>query len=267
MSTHTMDTQENENHVAIDRLLSIMNDLREKCPWDKKQTMESLRCNTIEEVYELADAVLDNDMDEIRKELGDILLHVVFYSKIGEEQGKFNFADVANSLCEKLIIRHPHVYGNVTAQTDEDVKVNWEKIKLTAKEGRKSVLEGVPRSLPAMIKAYRIQDKVHGVNFDWQNPQDVLNKVKEEIGEFEQEVYNNDHDKMESEMGDILFSIINYARFMHINPENALERTNRKFINRFTRMEQAIADDGKHITDMNLDEMDVYWNKVKQDEK
>ncbi|MBP5412871.1 MAG: nucleoside triphosphate pyrophosphohydrolase [Bacteroidales bacterium] len=262
-----METLENKNHQAIDRLLNIMSELRLKCPWDKKQTLESLRCNTIEEVYELADAVMDGNMDEIRKELGDILLHVVFYCKIGEEQNKFDFADVANGLCEKLIIRHPHVFGDAKADTDEAVKVNWEKIKLNSKEGRKSVLEGVPNSLPAMIKAYRIQDKVHGVNFDWQNPQDVLNKVKEEIAEFEHEQQEHDHEKMENELGDVLFSIINYARFMHINPENALEKTNRKFINRFQRMEQAIADDHKNITDMQLEEMDIYWNKIKEDEK
>ncbi|MBO4581271.1 MAG: nucleoside triphosphate pyrophosphohydrolase [Bacteroidales bacterium] len=262
-----MDTSENKNHQAIDRLLNIMSELRLKCPWDKKQTMESLRCNTIEEVYELADAVMDGNMDEIRKELGDILLHVVFYCKIGEEQGKFNFADVANGLCEKLIVRHPHVFGNVNAETDEDVKVNWEKIKLQSKEGRKSVLEGVPDSLPAMIKAYRIQDKVHGVNFDWQNPQDVLNKVKEEIAEFEHEQQEQNQEKMENELGDVLFSVINYARFMHINPENALEKTNRKFIRRFQRMEQAIAKDNKDITDMQLNEMDIYWNQIKEDEK
>lgn len=258
--------RENENHKAIDRLLGIMEELRTKCPWDRKQTMETLRCLSIEEVYELSDAILKKNMQEIRKELGDILLHIVFYCKIASEENHFNFADVVNSLCEKLIIRHPHVFGSEKVNNEDDVKINWEKIKLQEK-GRKTVLEGVPSSLPAMIKAYRIQDKVHGVHFDWENSEDVLNKVKEEIAEFEEEKLKNNREKMESEFGDIFFSLINYARFMGINPEDALEKTNRKFINRFNKMEQKIFEDGKLLTNMNLEELDKYWNSAKQDEK
>ena len=252
----------NRDHNAIDRLLDIMVALREKCPWDKKQTLESLRYLTIEEVYELSDAILDNNLSEIKKELGDILLHIVFYAQIGKEKNAFDFADVVENICEKLILRHPHVFGDVQVSDAEDVKSNWEKIKL--KEGRKSVLEGVPLSLPAMVKAYRIQEKVRGVNFDWENSKQVLEKVKEEIVEFEQEALTTDADKMESEFGDILFSLINYARFHNINPEDALEKTNRKFINRFKQMEMLIEKSGKSLTEMNLSEMDLYWEKVKQ---
>ena len=251
----------NKNHQAIDRLLHIMEELREKCPWDKKQTIESLRYLTIEETYELSDAILDNDMDEIKKELGDIMLHLVFYSKIAEEKKAFDFAEMVNGICEKLIKRHPHVFGEVTVNDAEDVKVNWEKIKLS--EGRKSVLGGVPKSLPAMVKAFRIQEKVHGVNFDWENSSQVLDKVKEEISEFEQEIKQNKTQEMEEEFGDVLFSMINYARFLNINPEDALEKTNRKFINRFQKMEELIAHDKKVISEMNLSEMDVYWEKAK----
>jgi len=252
----------NRNHDAIDKLLDIMVALREKCPWDKKQTLKSLRYLTIEEVYELSDAILNNNLSEIKKELGDILLHIVFYAQIGMEKNAFDFADVMENICEKLIIRHPHVFGDVQVADAEDVKSNWEKIKL--KEGRKSVLEGVPQSLPAMIKAYRIQEKVRGVNFDWENSKQVLEKVKEEIVEFEQEAQVASADKMESEFGDILFSLINYARFHNINPEDALEKTNRKFINRFKKMEALIEKSGKSLTQMNLAEMDLYWEKAKQ---
>jgi XTP/dITP diphosphohydrolase len=255
----------NKECEAIERLMCIMTELRQKCPWDKKQTMESLRYLTIEETHELSDAILEQDTTEIKKELGDILLHIVFYSQIATEQGLFDFADVANSLCEKLIIRHPHIYGEVKVSNAEDVKLNWEKIKLT--EGRKSVLNGVPTSLPAMIKALRIQEKVHGVNFDWENSAQVLAKVKEEIEEFEEEARQNNQLEMEEEFGDILFSLINYARFLHINPEDALEKTNRKFINRFQEMENLIAESGKSLPDMTLPEMDVYWNCAKKQVK
>lgn len=253
---------ENRNHDAIDKLLSIMVSLREKCPWDKKQTLESLRYLTIEEVYELSDAILDNNLSEIKKELGDLLLHIVFYAQIGKEKNAFDFADVVEEICNKLILRHPHVFGDVQVADAEDVKSNWEKIKL--KEGRKSVLEGVPLSLPAVVKAFRIQEKVHGVNFDWENSEQVLEKIKEEIVEFEQEAQSADADKMESEFGDILFSLVNYARFHNINPEDALEKTNRKFINRFKEMETLIEKSGKSLTQMNLAEMDLYWEKAKQ---
>ena len=253
---------ENKDHQAIDRLLYIMEELREKCPWDKKQTIESLRYLTIEETYELSDAILNNDMDEIKKELGDIMLHIVFYSQIAKEKQAFDFADMVNGICEKLIKRHPHVFGDVQVNDAEDVKVNWEKIKLS--EGRKSVLGGVPKSLPAMVKAFRIQEKVHGVNFDWENSSQVLEKVKEEIGEFEQEAKQNNPQQMEEEFGDMLFSMINYARFVNINPEDALEKTNRKFIDRFRKMEELIAQDQKSLSDMTLAQMDVYWEEAKR---
>ena len=251
-----------QNREGMDRLLEIMVSLREKCPWDKRQTIDSLRYLTIEEVYELSDAILDNDFSEIKKELGDMLLHIVFYAQIGKEKGVFDFADVVEEICNKLIIRHPHVFGDARVDGAEEVKANWEKIKL--KEGRKSVLEGVPNSLPAMVKAYRIQEKVRGVNFDWENSRQVLEKVKEEIEEFEQEAQHADSRKMESEFGDILFSLINYARFHDINPEDALEKTNRKFIERFKKMEKLIEEDGKVLTEMSLEEMDSYWNKIKK---
>ena len=250
-----------KNNKSIDRLLQIMNELREKCPWDKKQTMDSLRYLTIEEMYELSDAILEHNLSEIKKELGDILLHIVFYSQIAKELKAFDFEDVTNEICEKLILRHPHVFGEVKVNDAEDVKTNWEKIKLS--EGRKSVLGGVPKSLPAMVKAFRIQEKVHGVNFDWENSSQVLAKVKEEIGELEDEISKNNPEKMEEEFGDILFSLINYARFLNINPEDALEKTNRKFIARFQKMENLILADGKLLTEMNLSEMDEYWGKAK----
>ncbi|MDN3594742.1 nucleoside triphosphate pyrophosphohydrolase [Zunongwangia endophytica] len=251
-----------EQLKAFDRLLTIMDDLREKCPWDRKQTMESLRHLTIEETYELGDAILDNDLEEVRKELGDVLLHLVFYAKIGSETKDFDIADVANGICEKLISRHPHIYGDVKVENEDDVKKNWENLKL--KEGKKSVLEGVPRSLPALVKATRIQDKVSGVGFDWENPAQVFAKVQEELEEFQDEVNNVDKDKMEAEFGDVLFSMINYARFLNINPENALERTNKKFIKRFQYLESKAEENKKQLKDMTLAEMDVFWNEAKK---
>ncbi len=250
----------NREAEAFVRLLNIMNDLREKCPWDKKQTMQSLRHLTIEEVYELTDAIFDNDVDEVKKELGDILLHIVFYAKIGSETNDFDITDVINGICEKLIHRHPHIYGDVTVKDEEEVKSNWEKLKL--KEGKKSVLEGVPKSLPALIKAIRIQDKARGVGFDWDNPEQVWEKVNEELGELKVEVENKSS-KIEDEFGDVLFSLINYARFLGINPEDALEKTNKKFIKRFQYLETESAKDGKKMGEMTLDEMDVYWNRAK----
>ena len=255
----------NKNSEAIERLLHIMSELRAKCPWDKKQTMDSLRYLTIEEMYELSDAILEHNLAEIKKELGDILLHIVFYSQIAKESGSFDFAEVVNAICEKLILRHPHVFGEVKVHDAEDVKTNWEKIKLS--EGRKSVLGGVPKSLPAMVKAFRIQEKVHGVNFDWENASQVLAKVKEEINELEDEIKQNNPEKMEEEFGDVLFSLINYARFLDINPEDALEKTNRKFISRFQKMENLILADGKSLTEMSLPEMDMYWEKAKNSGK
>ena len=252
----------NKDCEAIERLLQIMSELRKKCPWDKKQTMESLRYLTIEEMYELSDAILERNLTEIKKELGDILLHIVFYSQIAKENKEFDFEDVTQGICEKLILRHPHVFGDVKVSDAEDVKINWEKIKLS--EGRKSVLGGVPNSLPSMVKAFRIQEKVHGVNFDWENSSQVLEKVKEEICELEDEIKVKDPVKMEEEFGDVLFSLINYARFLNINPEDALEKTNRKFIRRFQKMEELIAEDGKLLTEMNLMEMDGYWEKAKR---
>jgi XTP/dITP diphosphohydrolase len=247
---------------AFGRLLDIMDDLREKCPWDKKQTLQTLRHLTIEETYELGDAILDNDLQEIKKELGDVLLHIVFYSKIGSETNDFDIADVCNEICEKLIHRHPHIYGNVVVENEEEVKQNWEKLKL--KEGKKSVLEGVPKSLPALVKASRIQDKVKGVGFDWEEPHQVWDKVEEEIQEFQEEIKNGDQDKIEAEFGDVLFSMINYARFLNVNPEDALERTNKKFIKRFQYLESKAGELGKPLSDMTLAEMDVFWNEAKK---
>ena len=246
---------------AFQRLLNIMDDLRAQCPWDKKQTMQSLRHLTIEETYELGDAILDNDLQEVKKELGDLLLHIVFYAKIGSETGDFDIADVANGVCEKLIIRHPHIYGDVKVDNEEDVKRNWEKIKL--KEGNKSVLGGVPKSLPALVKASRIQDKAAGVGFDWDNIDDVFAKVKEEIEELHAEVKAQKHTAIEAEFGDVLFSLINYARFLKVNPEDALERTNKKFIARFQYLERKAAESGKSLRDMTLAEMEAYWQEAK----
>ena len=246
---------------AFQRLLNIMDDLRAQCPWDKKQTMQSLRHLTIEETYELGDAILDNDLQEVKKELGDLLLHTVFYAKIGSETGDFDIADVANGVCDKLIIRHPHIYGDVKVDDEEDVKRNWEKIKL--KEGNKSVLGGVPKSLPALVKASRIQDKAAGVGFDWDNIDDVFAKVKEEIEELHAEVKAQKHTAIEAEFGDVLFSLINYARFLKVNPEDALERTNKKFIARFQYLERKAAESGKSLRDMTLAEMEAYWQEAK----
>ena len=247
---------------AFGKLLDIMDEIREKCPWDRKQTLESLRHLTIEETYELADAILDNDLPEIRKELGDLMLHIVFYAKIASQTGSFDIADVIEGINEKLINRHPHVFGDVTAETDEEVAQNWEKLKL--KEGRKSVLEGVPKSLPAMIKASRIQDKAASAGFDWEKPEQVFEKVREELEELNAEVQSGNKTKIESEFGDVLFSLINYARFINVDPESALERTNKKFIRRFQFMEEKVKDEGKTLSDMSLEEMDVHWEKSKK---
>lgn len=247
---------------AFERLLNIMDELREQCPWDKKQTMESLRHLTIEEVYELGDAILDDDQEEVKKELGDVLLHIVFYSKIGSETDAFDMADVCNGICDKLIERHPHIYGDVKVENEEDVKRNWEQIKL--KEGKTSVLQGVPKSLPAMVKAFRIQDKVAGVGFDWEQPKQVFEKVQEELQELQVEIDAGDQEKMESEFGDVLFSMINYARFLKIDPESALERTNKKFIKRFQYLEQKSKDSEKKLSEMSLAEMDVFWEEAKK---
>jgi XTP/dITP diphosphohydrolase len=246
---------------AFERLLNIMDDLRDKCPWDKKQTLDSLRHLTIEETYELTDAILQNDLKSLEGEIGDLFLHLVFYCKIGEEKKAFNVTTVLNSICEKLIYRHPHIYGDTVVENEEDVKKNWEKLKL--KEGKKSVLEGVPSSLPSLVKATRIQDKVKGIGFDWDNRTDVWNKVKEEIQELEVEVEKNSNN-IEEEFGDVLFSLINYARFININPEDALSKTNNKFITRFQEMETMIDKDSLKIDELNLSEMDVYWNKAKE---
>jgi len=252
-----------ENQLkAFDRLLTIMDELREQCPWDKKQTLQTLRHLTIEETYELGDAILDNDLEEVKKELGDLLLHIVFYAKIGSETNDFDMADVANSICEKLISRHPHIYSDVVVANEEEVKQNWEKLKL--KEGKSSVLEGVPKSLPALVKASRIQDKVAGVGFDWEEPNQVWEKVEEELNEFKAEVANANQERMESEFGDVLFSMINYARFLKINPENALERTNKKFTKRFQYLEQKAKELKKPLSEMTLKEMDVYWEEAKK---
>jgi XTP/dITP diphosphohydrolase len=255
---------------AFNRLLDIMDDLREKCPWDKKQTLESLRHLTIEETYELGDAILNNDLHEIKKELGDLLLHIVFYAKIGSEtidgstslNTGFDIADVCNEICDKLIHRHPHIYSDVIVADEEEVKQNWEKLKL--REGKKSVLEGVPKGLPALVKASRIQDKVKGVGFDWEEPHQVWDKVQEELQELQVEVYAGNQNKIEAEFGDVLFSMINYARFLNVNPEDALERTNKKFIKRFQYLESKASELGKPLMDMTLAEMDVFWNEAKK---
>ncbi|MBG7611157.1 nucleoside triphosphate pyrophosphohydrolase [Polaribacter sp. BAL334] len=247
---------------AFNRLLDIMDDLREKCPWDQKQTFETLRHLTIEETYELADAILENDLQEIKKELGDVLLHIVFYAKIGSEKNAFDIADVANAISDKLIDRHPHIYGDVIVENEADVKRNWEQLKL--KEGKKSVLEGVPKSLPAVVKASRIQEKVAGVGFDWEKPEQVWEKVQEELAELNEEIKNGNNANIEKEFGDVLFSMINYARFIGVNPENALEKTNKKFINRFQFLEETASKEGKKLAEMSLTEMDVIWEKSKE---
>lgn len=252
---------------AFDRLLTTMDELRENCPWDKKQTLETLRHLTIEETYELSDAILEGDLNEIKKELGDILLHLVFYARIASEKKAFDIADVLNAICEKLIERHPHIYSDVVANDEETVKANWEKIKL--KTGNKSVLEGVPKSLPALVKAIRIQDKARGVGFDWEQKEQVWQKVEEEMQEFKQEFNPSmseavNHEKAMAEFGDLLFSLVNYARFINIDPEEALERTNKKFIKRFQYLESESAKDGKKMGEMTLAEMDVYWERAKK---
>jgi XTP/dITP diphosphohydrolase len=239
-----------------------MDDLRLKCPWDKKQTLGSLRHLTIEETYELSDAILTMDLPEIEKELGDVLLHIVFYAKIGSETGDFDITSVCEAISNKLIERHPHIYGDLELNSEEEVKQNWEKLKL--KEGKKSVLEGVPKSLPSLIKAYRIQDKVAGVGFDWEKDEQVLDKLKEELQELKEEIASNDKDAMEAEFGDVLFSMINYARFLGINPDQALERTNKKFIQRFQYLEEQATSLGTSLKDMSLDEMNVYWEQAKK---
>lgn len=246
---------------AFGELLDIMDELREKCPWDKKQTMHSLRHLTIEETYELGDAILDNNLSEIRKELGDLLLHIVFYAKIGSESESFDIEDVINGINEKLISRHPHVFGDVIADTEEQVAKNWEQLKL--KEGKKSILEGVPKSLPALVKASRIQDKAASAGFDWDRSEQVFEKVQEEIEELHQEVQLNDQVRVESEFGDVLFSLINYARFINVDPESALERTNKKFIKRFQYLEAEAKKNDQSLKNMTLEEMDVYWNQSK----
>lgn len=245
---------------AFERLLNIMDDLREKCPWDQKQTIASLRHLTIEETYELADAIMDNDMEELKGEIGDLMLHMVFYSKIASEQNAFDITDVLNTVCDKLVHRHPHIYGDVVAEDEETVKKNWEQLKL--KEGRKSVLGGVPKSLPALVKATRIQEKVKGIGFDWDNREQVLEKVHEEFAELQEEV-KADSDKIEDEFGDVLFSLINYARFIGVDPESALEKTNKKFIKRFQNMEDLLQNEDKSFDGMSLEQMDVYWEKAK----
>ncbi len=250
---------------AFDRLLTIMDELRARCPWDKKQTMQSLRHLTIEETYELGDAILEDDLNEVKKELGDVLLHIVFYAKIGSETNDFDIADVCNDICEKLIHRHPHIYGDVEVNDEGDVKRNWEDIKL--KEGKRSVLEGVPKGLPALVKANRIQDKVVGVGFDWEKPEQVWEKVQEELQEFRKEIETGTPDTREAEFGDVLFSLVNYARFVDISPENALERTNKKFIARFQYLEQKAKERGQPLKDMTLAEMDVFWEEAKKSEK
>jgi len=247
---------------AFDRLLTIMDELREKCPWDKKQTMETLRHLTIEETYELGDAILEKDLAEVKGELGDLLLHIVFYAKIGSETNDFDIADVTNAICEKLISRHPHIYGDVKVANEEEVKQNWENLKL--KEGKTSVLQGVPKSLPALVKANRIQDKVAGVGFDWEEPQQVFEKLQEELEELQHEVQEGNEDEIEAEFGDVLFSMINYARFLKVDPENALERTNKKFIKRFQYLEWKAKTVGKSLKEMTLEEMDVYWEEAKK---
>ncbi|MCI0751076.1 MAG: nucleoside triphosphate pyrophosphohydrolase [Flammeovirgaceae bacterium] len=269
----TPDLKRDEKLKAFDRLLTVMNELRENCPWDKKQTMETLRHLTIEETYELSDSILEGNLTEVKKELGDLMLHNVFYARIAEEKNIFSMADVLNSICDKLIERHPHVYGDVVANDEETVKANWEKIKL--KTGNKSVLEGVPKSLPALVKAIRIQDKARGVGFDWEKKEQVWQKVEEEMNEFKKEFLPDrqsgyagsnkaiDNEKALAEFGDLLFSLVNYARFIDIDPEEALERTNKKFIKRFQYLETESAKDGKKMGEMSLAEMDEYWERAK----
>lgn len=255
----------NEQNTAFNRLVEIMNELREQCPWDKKQTIETLRHLTIEETYELADAITEKDWMGIKEELGDLLLHIVFYAKIGAEQNQFTLDEVINGVCEKLIVRHPHIYGDVVVNNEEEVKENWEKIKLREGKGKKTILGGVPKSLPAMVKAIRLQEKSKTVGFEWDNKEQVWDKVKEELNELQEAVDSNDVDKMEDEMGDVLFSLVNFARFLQVDAENALERTNKKFMNRFNGMEVMAIAQNKQLHDMNLEELDALWNSMKKD--
>ncbi|HUR12688.1 MAG TPA: nucleoside triphosphate pyrophosphohydrolase [Flavitalea sp.] len=248
--------------IAFERLIIIMNELREKCPWDKKQTIQTLRSMTIEETYELADAITEHDFKGIREEIGDLLLHIVFYARIGEEQGEFTLEEAIKGICEKLIARHPHIYGNVQVKDEEEVKQNWEKLKL--KEGKSSVLEGVPKALPAVVKATRLQEKARQVGFEWDKREQVWEKVEEETIELKEAIAGEDPDRIEEEFGDLLFSLINYARFLRIDAENALERTNKKFIERFRRMEQKAIQEGKSLHEMTLSEMDAIWNSIKK---
>lgn len=252
----------NKSGEAFERLVNIMNDLREKCPWDKKQTIQTLRQMTLEETYELTDAITEENWKSIREELGDLLLHIVFYSKIGTEQKQFSIDDVINGICEKLIVRHPHIYGDVLVNNDDDVKRNWEKLKM--KEGKKSVLSGVPKTLPALVKAMRLQEKAKQVGFEWENKEQVWEKVKEEEGELQEVIATGEQEKMEEEFGDLLFSLVNFARFLNIDAENALEITNKKFIKRFTKMEEEAQATGKPLAEMTLDEMDAIWNQIKR---
>lgn len=263
------DQRREEKLKAFDRLLSIMDELREKCPWDQKQTLQSLRYLTIEETYELSDAILDEDMQEIKKELGDLVLHIVFYAKIASEEQRFDMADVLNSVCEKLIRRHPHIYGDVQVENEEQVKKNWEQIKMQEKDGNKTVLSGVPKSLPSLVKAMRIQEKARSVGFDWEHKQQVWEKVEEEMAEFRNELNIEgeepiDKEKAEGEFGDLMFSLINYARFLNINPEDALEKTNRKFIKRFNFLEEEAKKSGRPLAEMSLAEMDAIWERAKK---
>ena len=255
-----MNTKE-EKLRAFERILDILDELREKCPWDRKQTLQSLRHLTLEEVYELSDSLLEENMEEIKKEIGDVFLHLIFYAKIASEKGIFDIADVLNTLCEKLIFRHPHIYGDVIAEDEEAVKQNWEKLKL--KEGNQSVLEGVPNSLPSMVKAFRIQDKVKGLGFDFPNPEEAWKKVEEELKEFQAEIEMGSREKQESELGDVFFSLINYARILGINADTALERTNLKFISRFKKMENLVKERNLNLSEMSLDEMDNLWTESK----
>jgi XTP/dITP diphosphohydrolase len=257
-----MQSRESQMH-AFGRLLDILDELREKCPWDKKQTNESLRANTIEETYELCEAIIKDDVSGIKKELGDVLLHIIFYAKIADEKGQFDIAGVCNTLCDKLIFRHPHVFGTEEAKTAGQVEQNWEQIKLKEKGGNKTVLEGVPASLPSIVKAHRIQDKARNAGFDWEQKEDVWDKVEEEFNELKQEIHSLDQDRMEAEFGDLFFSLINAARLYKIDPDNALERTNQKFIKRFNHIEQKAKEIGKSLKDMRLQEMEVFWQEAK----
>ena len=257
---------EDKRLKAMARLLEVMNTLRRECPWDREQTFDSLRSNTIEETYELADAITDHNMEGIREELGDLLLHVVFYSKLGEEQGAFDFADVANALCDKLIYRHPHVYGDIHANTPAEVKANWEELKLRKKNRKSGTLGGVPRSLPALVKAYRVGEKAAGAGFDWQRREDVWEKVREELSEVEAEMKAGRKEELEAEFGDLFFALVNASRLYGVDPESALERTNKKFIRRFNYMEQCAAEEGHTLHELTLDEMESLWQQAKTEE-